>query len=40
MAAGNEKPEEKKPDFPLSERSLRDNAEEQLARSPNIYKYN
>jgi PAS domain S-box-containing protein len=34
MAAGNKKPEEKKPDIPLSERSLRDNAEEQLARSP------
>jgi PAS domain S-box-containing protein len=34
MTAGKKKPEEKKPDTPPGERSLRDSAEQQLARSP------
>jgi PAS domain-containing protein len=34
MAAGKKKPEEKNTDTPGSERSLRDDTEEQLARSP------
>ena len=36
MAAGKKKPEEKKPDTPQSESSLRNAAEEQLVHSPSI----
>ena len=38
MAAGKKKPKEKNADTPGSERSLRDGAEEQLARTPRASK--